>query len=102
MNKLFHILLVLVVAVLATGTIVEKYHGNEFAIEHIYGSWWFTLLMTAVAAAAIANIIRHKLWHTPYRLLLNSSIVIILLGGALTTWTGQHGTMTLSPGQPCT
>ena len=102
MNKLFHILLVLVVAVLATGTIVEKYHGNEFALDHIYGSWWFTLLMAAVAAAAIANIIRHKLWHTPYRLLLNLSIVIILLGGALTTWTGQHGTMTLSPGQPCT
>ena len=90
-----------VVTVLATGTIIEKYHGNAFATEHIYSSWWFILLLALVAVACIVAIMRGKLWHTPHRMLLYSSAVAILLGGGLTTWTGSHGNMTLLPGQPC-
>ena len=90
-----------VVAVLATGTIIEKYHGNEFATEHIYASWWFILLLELVAAGCIAAILRERMWNMPHRMLIFSSAVVILLGGGLTTWTGSHGEMTLLPGQPC-
>ena len=31
---------------------------------------------------------------------LVAAVPVILLGGALTTWTGQHGSMTLQPGVP--
>ena len=89
-----------VVIVLAAGTIVEKYHGNDFATQHIYGSWWFVVLMAAVAVAVIVSIIRNKMWHTPYKMFLFSSVVVILLGGALTKWTGRHGSMTLVPDLP--
>lgn len=98
MKKMPVILMVLVVIALATGTILEKYHGNEFAVDYVYGSWWFILLMAAVGVGCIISIVRGKLWHTPYKLLLYSSAVAILLGGALTTWTGQHGEMELKPG----
>ena len=90
-----------VVTALATGTIIEKYHGNAFATEHIYSTWWFILLLALVAAGCIAAILREKMWHTPHRMLIYSSAVVILLGGGLTTWTGSHGDMTLLPGQPC-
>ena len=100
MKKLSILLMVPVVAVLATGTIIEKYHGNEFATEHTYASWWFILLLALVAAGCIAAILREKMWHTPHRMLIYSSAVVILLGGGLTTWTGSHGEMTLLPGQP--
>ena len=88
----------LVVAVLAAGTILEKYYGSQWVADHWYGSWWFALLLTTVAAAAVWAIFKRRLWHKPASLLLHASIPVILLGGGLTTWTGMHGTMTLTPG----
>ena len=90
MKKLNILLMVPVVVALATGTIIEKYHGNEFATEHVYASWWFILLLSLVAAGCIAAILREKMWRTPHRMLIYSSAVVILLGGGLTTWT-LHG-----------
>ena len=91
----------LVATVLAAGTVFEKYHGAEWVSTHFYCSWWFILLMAGVAAVAIASIVTHKMWRHPFALLIHGSIPIILLGGALTTWTGQHGSMTLQPNVPC-
>lgn len=87
-----------VVIALAAGTIIEKYQGNAFALEHVYNSWWFILLLAVVGVGCVYAIIRRKLWHTPYQLLLYSSVAVILMGGALTTWTGQHGELELKPG----
>lgn len=101
MKKINTLIMVLVVIALATGTILEKFHDNAFASEHIYSSWWFILLLALVAAGCIVNVVANKLWRLPHQLLLNSAAVVILLGGGLTTWTGSHGDMTLYPGQPC-
>ena len=57
-----------VVIALATGTIIEKYQGNAFALEHVYNSWWFILLLAVVGVGCVYAIIRRKLWHTPYQL----------------------------------
>ena len=101
MKKANILLMVLVVAVLATGTIVERLSGTETASAAIYNSWWFILLWALVGVAALVFIFREKMWRVPYRLLLYTSVVVILLGGGLSTWTGSHGSMTLQQGVPC-
>ena len=89
-----------VAAVMAAGTIFEKYRGAEWVGEHFYCSWWFILLMALVAVGAIVAIIKGRVWRRPASLLIHASVPVILLGGALTTWIGQHGSMTLQPGVP--
>ncbi len=94
-------LMVLVVIALATGTIVERLSGTKVASTMVYNSWWFILLLALVAVGAVCAIIREKMWTMPYRMLIYSSAVIILLGGGLSTWTGSRGSMTLQKGVPC-
>ena len=96
------ILMILAGIVLAAGTIVEKLHDNTFATEHIYGAWWFYVLLALVALGAIHSIVHDKMWHKPWQLLIYGSVVVILGGGALTAWTGLHGSITLHPGEPAT
>ena len=86
------------VCVFAVGTIVERNRGHEAAADLVYGSWWFCLLLAAIGVAMVAAMVQHRLWHSPQKLLLCTSVTAILLGGALTFWTGQHGHVTLQPG----
>lgn len=95
------VLLVAVILMLIAGTIVEKYHGNAFALEHFYGSPWFIGVLALAAAAAVAEIVVHKLWHNIAKLLVCTSVVVILAGGLCTYLFGQHGRMELVPNQPC-
>lgn len=95
------ILMVLVAVVLAAGTVFEKYRGAEWVASHFYGSWWFAVLMGVVALGAIVAIVQGKMWRRPSALLVHAAVPVILLGGALTTWTGLHGSMTLQPGLAC-
>ncbi len=99
MKKIHVTLAVLVVAVLAAGTVFEKYRGAEWVGDHFYGSWWFAVLMAVVAVGSIVAIVKDKLWKRPAALLIHAAIPVILLGGALTTWTGQHKSITLAPGE---
>ena len=94
MKKIRVMLMVLVAGVLAAGTIIERFKPEV----HIYSQWWFVVLMAVVAVAAIAGIVQGKMWRRPSLLLVHAAVPVILLGGALTTWTGLHGSMTLQPG----
>ena len=94
MKKFRVALMAVVVAVLAAGTIIERLHPGV----RIYDQWWFIVLMALVAMAAGVAIVQGKMWRRPSLLLVHASVVVILLGGALTTWTGLHGSMTLQPG----
>lgn len=98
-KKVSVIVMVLVAAVLAAGTIFEKERGAEWTGEHFYGSWWFAVLMAVVAVGAIVSIVQGKMWRRLSTLLIHAAVPVILLGGALTTWTGQHGSMTILPGE---
>ena len=98
-KKVSVIVMALVAAVLAAGTIFEKEHGTEWTGEHFYGSWWFAVLMAVVAIGAIVSIVQGKMWRRPSTLLIHAAVPVILLGGALTTWKGQHGSMTILPGE---
>ena len=93
----------LVAAVLAAGTIFEKEHGAEWTGEHFYGSWWFAVLLGLVAVGSLSRVytlIRSKLIRSHFSsLLIHIAIPVILLGGALTSWTGEHYSITLAPGE---
>ncbi len=103
MKKLRVILMVLVAVVLAAGTVFERYRGAEWVADHFYGSWWFAVLLGLVAVGSLSRVytlIRSKLIrsHIP-SLLIHIAIPVILLGGALTSWTGEHYSITLAPGE---
>ena len=101
MKILRHILsalMVILIAVMAAGTIVEKFHGSNFALSHVYGSWWFACLWVLVAVGMVIMLIVRKAWKHPVVCTLHTAVLLILLGALLTKLTGQHGEMTLQPG----
>lgn len=102
MKKVRVALMVLVATVLATGTIFESIKGDEWVASRFYSSWWFIALMALVAVTAIVSIVQGRLWRCPAALLVHAAVPVILLGGALTTWIGRQGSLTLSPGMRTT
>ena len=102
MKNLRHLLstltIVLIVA-MAAGTVVEKFHGNEYALGHVYGSWWFVALWGLLAVGMAVMMTSRKSWQRPVICALHGSFFLILFGALLTMTTGQHGEMTLSPGK---
>ena len=100
MKNIRHILSVLLIALvvaMAAGTVVEMRHGNDYALSHVYGSWWFVALWALLALGIIVMMIVRKSWKRPVVCALHSSVLLILLGALLTMTTGQHGEMTLQP-----
>ncbi len=103
MKHIRHILSVLVIvliAVLAAGTVVERLHGSEYALEHVYGAWWFVGLWALLAIGMVIMLVKRQSWKRPVTCALHLSILLILLGALLTMLTGRHGRMLLVPGEP--
>ena len=94
------VLVIILIAVLAAGTIVEKLHGSEFALAHVYSAWWFVGLWAVVAGLIIIMAVKCRLWKRLSVCALHLSILLILSGALLTMLTGQHGRMKLEPNQP--
>ena len=91
------VLVIILIAVLAAGTIVEKLHGSDIALAHVYSAWWFVGLWTVVAGLIIIMAVKCRLWKRLSVCALHLSILFILLGALLTMLTGQHGRMKLEP-----
>ena len=94
------VLIIVLIAVLAAGTIVEKLHGSDFARIHVYSAWWFVALWALVALLIVYMAVKCKTWKRLAVCALHSSILFILLGALLTMLTGQHGRMKLEPNRP--
>ncbi|MBR3730635.1 MAG: cytochrome c biogenesis protein CcsA [Bacteroidales bacterium] len=94
------VLIILLIAVLAAGTVVEKLHGSDFARIHVYGAWWFVALWALVALLIVYMAVKCKMWKQLAVGVLHLSILFILLGALLTMLTGQHGRMKLEPNRP--
>ena len=102
MKILRHILsalMAVLIVAMAAGTVVEKYHGSEYALSHVYGAWWFVALWGLAVAGMLFMIFQKQSWKRPVVCLLHISALLILLGALLTMLTGQHGEMTLHPGE---
>lgn len=91
------VFIILLVTTLAVGTIVEKFHGPDYAMSHVYGTWWFVALWAVFAILAAVLTFRNKNWKRPVVLTLFLAVTCILLGALFTMLTGQHGEMTLQP-----
>ena len=94
------VLVIILIAVLAAGTVVEKLHGSEFALTHVYGTWWFVGLWALVAGLMVYMAVKCRMWKRMAVCALHSAILLILLGALLTKLTGQHGKMQLEPNRP--
>jgi len=103
MKSIRHIVSVLVIvliAVLAAGTIVEKLHGADFALSHVYGTWWFVGLWALLAGFMVYMAVKCRIWKRMAVCALHAAILLILLGALLTKLTGLHGKMQLEPNRP--
>ena len=103
MNKMRHIvtvLMIVLVAVMAAGTVVEKLHGSDVALSQVYGTWWFVGLWALVAILMVWMAMKIKMWKRPVVCALHLSMLLILLGALFTKLTGQQGRMLLQPGKP--
>ena len=103
MKRIRHItsiLFIILIAVLAAGTIVEKLHGSDYAIAHVYGTWWFVGLWALVAGLMVYMSVKCRIWKRLVVCALHTSILLFLVGALLTMLTGQHGRMKLEPNRP--
>ena len=94
------VLIIILIAVLAAGTVVEKLYGSDFALAHVYGTWWFVGLWALVAVLMVIMAVKCRMWKQMAVCALHLSILLILLGALLTMLTGQHGRMKLEPNRP--
>ncbi len=97
-RKLPFILLLITVAVLAAATVVEKLYGTPFVQEHWYGSPLFTILWVLLSCAGLLYILRAKLYRRFWIWMIHVSLLVILLGAGLTSWTAIHGRIKLQEG----
>ena len=65
MKQLRHIasvLVIILIAVLAAGTVIERLHGSEFALAHVYSAWWFVGLWVLVAVLMVVMAVQCHMW----------------------------------------
>lgn len=98
MKKIIIALYALIVVVLGGATFVEHIQGRDFALQHIYGAWWFSLLWALLTAFGVAWIVRRRMRRWPI-LLLHASFVLILAGALLTHLTSKQGVIHLRMGE---
>ena len=98
MKKTVIALYIVVIAVMAVATIVEKYQGTSYVAEHYYGSWWFSLLWALLSFVAITYFLGRKVRRLS-TITLHLSFVIILSGALLTHLTATKGIVCLRTGQ---
>lgn len=85
-------------AVLAAATFIEWRLGTPFVTSHVYGSWWFVVLMTAVVVPGVVVAIRFLGKNRP-AILLHAALALVALGALLTRVTGAEGVLHLREGQ---
>ncbi len=84
-------LFALITAILMVATIMEKFHGTEYALQNIYCADWMIALWTAATLSGIVYVIQRKMQRQPATLCLHMAFVVILLGALVTHTTGKQG-----------
>ena len=97
MKRIVIVFYVVVVAVLATATIVEKYQGTDYVGEHVFGAWWFSALWAVLTAVAAFYFVKRKVRRVSV-IVLHLSFVVILAGALLTHLTAIRGVVPLYQG----
>ncbi len=85
------ILLILMIA----ATLLEKMYGTDFAINHIYHSWYFVLLWVIAGGSGLVYIFHRRLQRKPVALLIHLSLALILAGALTSFLTSRQGNIHL-------
>lgn len=92
----------LIIAAIATATLVEATTDSDTARTYIYHAPWFYLLWGIIAVIGIHQVIKAKMWNRPWLFLLHISFVFILVGAFITSLTSTTSTLHLRQGVPTT
>lgn len=96
------ITLAVTIAVMVAATIVEKFHGSEYALDNIYHSTAFFTLWAIIAISGLCSIFSVKMQRSPFTLMLHLSLVLILAGAMITHLFGVNGVLHLREGDAAT
>ena len=94
----FYWVFFLVIAI-AVATVLENRYGTDFALQHVYGAWWFIALWGLLALTGCRLMYKKKLWKRPPVLVLHLSFLVILAGALTTHITSRRGMLHLREGE---
>ncbi len=97
-------LLLIFGVVIAIATFIENDFGTISAQALVYKAWWFEALLGLMAVNMLGVIFTHKLYRKEKwgSLLFHAAFLVILLGAAITRYTGIEGLMHIREGQTAT
>ncbi len=98
-SKLPFILVFFLVIAIAVATVLENRFDTHYAMQHVYGAWWFIGLWAILALAGCWLIYKKKMWRQPSVFLLHLSFLIILIGALTTHITSHRGMVHLREGE---
>ena len=100
-NKLTLVALFAFAASMAVATFIENDFGTPAVRGAVYDTWWFEMLMVILAINFIGNIYRYRLLRKEKFnvLLFHLAFIIILIGAAVTRYTGYEGMMRIREGK---
>ncbi|MCR4918987.1 MAG: cytochrome c biogenesis protein CcsA, partial [Prevotella sp.] len=98
MKKTLCLLYLVVTAVMAVATFVEKRYGTQHVADYWYGSWWFSALWALLTAVATAFFLKSRVRRLSV-VVLHLSFVVILAGALLTHLTARQGMLHLRIGE---
>ncbi len=90
-SKLPLILVIFLVIAIAVATVLENRYGTHYALQHVYGAWWFVCLWALLAITGCWLMYKRKMWKQPSVMLLHLSFLVILLGALATYLTSHKG-----------
>src|SRR5690606_21794524 len=81
-------------------TFIENDFGTSSAQKVIFRAWWFELLLVLFGITLIVNIVRFRMVQQRKWALLtfHAAMVIILIGAAVTRYSGSEGMMHIREG----
>ena len=98
-SKLPFVLVFFLVVCIAVATLVENRYGTDYALNHVYGAWWFVALWGLLAVTGCWLMYRKKLWKRLPVFLLHLSFLVILAGALTTHITSRRGMVHLREGE---
>lgn len=92
-------LLIFLIAI-GAATFIESIHGVQAAKIVVYNALWFTTLLSYLSIAMVFNIIHYRMWQSEKIALFSFhvSFLIIMLGAAITRYTGYEGLAVIREG----
>lgn len=87
-------LLGIILLLLVTASVIEKYYGSDFVSRYIYQSFWFVGLWFVLAILSIIYLLRHRSLRF-VTWMLHFSLLLILCGAFISWLSGERGTLHL-------